>query len=187
MARVARAGGVCLVRGLRSADGVYAGQGGFAARLVVSFAGATVFTLLAGPWLALLALSLVQLVLVAAGLMDPLAIGLNVLLSYVPAVLLTTAVLHWARQRLAPNLFVYVFVNAFLVGAASLLLAAAAGLLALGLAGAYPVDHLLDEVLPFYFLLAWSEAFTSGLVMAILIVYRPQWVATFDDRRYLVN
>ena len=149
--------------------------------------GATVFTLLAGPWLALLALSLVQLALVAAELMDPLAIGLNVLLSYVPAVLLTSAVLHWARRRLAPNLFVYVFVNAFLAGAASLLLAAAAGLLALGLAGVYPADHLLGEVLPFYFLLAWSEAFTSGLVIAILIVYRPQWVATFDDRRYLVN
>jgi uncharacterized membrane protein len=82
---------------------------------------------------------------------------------------------------------VYVFVNAFLTGAAGLLLAAACGLLALALAGAYPVDYLLGEVLPFYFLLAWSEAFTSGLVTAILIVYRPHWVATFDDQRYLVN
>lgn len=149
--------------------------------------GATVFTLLMGPWLALLALSLVQLALLAAGLIDPLAIGLNVLLSYVPPVLLTAGVLRWARQRLAPNLFVYVFVNAFLTGAAGLLLAAACGLLALGLAGAYPAEYLLGEVLPFYFLLAWSEAFTSGLVLAILIVYRPLWVATFDDRRYLVH
>lgn len=149
--------------------------------------GATIFTLMMGPWLALLALSLVLVVLAAAGFLDPQALGLNALLSYAPVVALTSAVLRWARQRLAPNLFVYVFVNAFLTGAAGMLLAAACGLLALGLAGAYATDHLLENALPFYFLLSWSEAFTSGLVTAILIVYRPHWVATFDDRRYLVN
>lgn len=149
--------------------------------------GATVFTLLMGPWLAMLALSLVLVALAAGGFLDPLALGLNLLLSYAPVVALTTLVLQLARRRLAPNLFVYVFVNAFLTGAAGMLLAACCGLLALGLAGAYAADHLLENALPFYFLLAWSEAFTSGLVIAILIVYRPHWVATFDDRRYLAG
>lgn len=149
--------------------------------------GATIFTLMMGPWLALLALSLVLAVLALNGFLDPLALGLNLLLSYAPVVALTAGVLALARRRLAPNLFVYVFVNAFLTGAAGLLLAACGGLLALWLAGAYAADHLLENALPFYFLLAWSEAFTSGLVMAILIVYRPEWVATFDDQRYLAN
>lgn len=149
--------------------------------------GATIFTLMMGPWLALLALSLVLAALALNGFLDPLALGLNLLLSYAPVVALTAGVLSLARRRLAPNLFVYVFVNAFLTGAAGLLLAACSGLLALWLAGAYAADHLLENALPFYFLLAWSEAFTSGLVMAILIVYRPEWVATFDDQRYLAN
>jgi len=149
--------------------------------------GATIFTLMMGPWLALLALSLVLALLALNGFLEPPALGLNLLLSYAPVVALTAGVLSLARRRLAPNLFVYVFVNAFLTGAAGLLLAACGGLLALWLAGAYAADHLLENALPFYFLLAWSEAFTSGLVMAILIVYRPEWVATFDDQRYLAN
>jgi uncharacterized membrane protein len=33
--------------------------------------------------------------------------------------------------------------------------------------------------------LSWSEAFTTGLLTAVLVVYRPQWVATFDDARNL--
>jgi uncharacterized membrane protein len=57
--------------------------------------------------------------------------------------------------------------------------------LTLAMAGAYQSDFLLYEALPFYFLLSWSEAFTSGLLIAILVVYRPHWVASFDDARYL--
>ncbi len=34
-------------------------------------------------------------------------------------------------------------------------------------------------------LLSFSEAFISNLVVTVLVVYRPAWVSTFDDRRYL--
>ena len=30
-------------------------------------------------------------------------------------------------------------------------------------------------------------ATASGMVMTLLVVYRPRWVATFDDARYLRN
>ncbi|VEB41807.1 Predicted membrane protein [Chromobacterium violaceum] len=53
------------------------------------------------------------------------------------------------------------------------------------MAGAYPWDGLLGEALPYYFLLSWSEAFTTGLLLAVLTVYKPRWVSTFDDGRYL--
>jgi uncharacterized membrane protein len=33
--------------------------------------------------------------------------------------------------------------------------------------------------------MSWAEAFTSGALITVLVVYRPQWVTTFDDRRYL--
>jgi uncharacterized membrane protein len=39
--------------------------------------------------------------------------------------------------------------------------------------------------LPFYFLMDWAEAFATGMMVTLMVVYRPEWVATFDDARYL--
>ncbi len=33
--------------------------------------------------------------------------------------------------------------------------------------------------------MAWAESFTTGMIMPVLVIYRPEWVATFDDKRYL--
>nr|WP_199068558.1 energy-coupling factor ABC transporter permease [Chromobacterium sp. ASV5] len=147
--------------------------------------GAALFTLLMGPRLALLALALVQAALAAAGQADWHGLGLNWLATVCPAVAVAAAGLRLARRFLPPHLFVYVFVNGFLAGGVSLFVAAGCGTLLLGAAGAYPWEALLEDSLLFYFLLAWSEAFTTGLLLAILVVYKPQWVATFDDARYL--
>jgi uncharacterized membrane protein len=35
--------------------------------------------------------------------------------------------------------------------------------------------------------MAWSEAFATGMLITLMVVYRPAWVATFDDRRYLLG
>lgn len=149
--------------------------------------GAAIFTLMCGPFLAMLLMALVLLFVAVAGQLDGVAIGLNFSLSVLPAIWLTAASLRLARRYLPPHLFVYVFVNAFLTGGLSMLVAASCGMLWLYVAGVYPADYLLENGLPFYFLLSWSEAFTTGLVLAIMVVYRPQWVWTFDDRRYLAE
>lgn len=165
--------------------GLWLMKGGLKPGLSFHMLGATVLTLLMGPWLALLAMALLLLALVAGGHGDLLALGLNWLLAAALPVALSSLLLQLARRHLPAQLFVYVFLNAFVAGGLSLFLSGAAGMLALGLSGGYAADYLLEEALPFYFLLSWSEAFISGLVMAILIVYRPQWVASFDDAAYL--
>jgi len=165
--------------------GLWLMKGGLKPGLSFHLLGATVLTLLMGPWLALLAMALLLLALVAGGHGDVLALGLNWLLTAALPVALSSLLLQLARRHLPAQLFVYVFLNAFVAGGLSLFLSGAAGMLALGLGGAYAADYLLEEALPFYFLLSWSEAFISGLVIAILIVYRPQWVASFDDAAYL--
>ena len=99
----------------------------------------------------------------------------------------STLALRLAQRYLPAHLFVYVFVNAFLAGGLSLIVAAASGMALLWLLGVYDWPYLLDNALPFYFLLSWSEAFTSGLVLSIMVVYRPQWVRSFDDSRYLAR
>ncbi|OHX14400.1 energy-coupling factor ABC transporter permease [Chromobacterium sphagni] len=160
-------------------------RGGLQPGLSFHLLGAALFALLMGPWLALLALAMVQLALAAGGQAEWLALGVNWLLTALPAVAVTTGMLALARRFLPAHFFVYVFVNGFLAGGASLFAAALCGMLALAMAGAYPWEALLDDALPYYFLLSWSEAFTTGLLLAVLIVYKPQWVATFDDGYYL--
>jgi len=35
--------------------------------------------------------------------------------------------------------------------------------------------------------MGWSEAFISGMLVTVMVVWRPQWVATFSDERYLLR
>lgn len=160
-------------------------QAGLQPGLSFHLLGAGIFTLLMGWELALLAMALVLAFVVVAGPLSWLALGVNFCFTVLPAVLLVAGALWLARRYLAAHLFVYVFVNAFLAGGVSLFVAAGCGMLLLLEQGVYDGAYLLDNALPFYFLLSWSEAFTSGLVVSIMVVYRPQWVRTFDDARYL--
>ncbi|HQO28807.1 MAG TPA: hypothetical protein PKY22_04700, partial [Accumulibacter sp.] len=57
--------------------------------------------------------------------------------------------------------------------------------LLLALAGAYPVDYLRSEYLPYFVLLGFSEAWLSGMMATLLAVYRPDLLADFDDRQFL--
>ncbi|WP_062789335.1 energy-coupling factor ABC transporter permease [Aquitalea pelogenes] len=165
--------------------GLWLMRGGLKPGLSFHMLGATVLTLLMGPWLAMLSLAVLLLALAAGGHGDWLALGLDWLCDAAVPVAVTAGLLQLARHKLPAQLFVYVFINAFIAGGLSLFCSALAGMLLLGSQAVYAWDYLLEEALPFYFLLSWSEAFTTGLTMAVLVVYRPHWVSTFDDAAYL--
>ncbi|WP_215777042.1 energy-coupling factor ABC transporter permease [Paludibacterium sp. B53371] len=147
--------------------------------------GMTLLGLMMGPSLALLASALVIVVAVLATGGDWASLGLVWLCCGVLPIGASWLGLRLTQRLLPANYFVYLFLNAFLAGGVGMALAGLASVLVLGAAAAYPWGMLFDEALPYYLLLAWSEAFTTGLMMAILIVYRPQWVLTFEDARYL--
>ncbi len=146
--------------------------------------GATALTLMFRPSYALLSLGLITL---ATTLLDGQykAYPANLLIMGVTPVLVSWTIYRITDRRLPNHLFIYIFLNAFFGAAAAI---SAVGLASTALSsamGAYSMEYLLREYLPYYLLMAWSEAFVTGMVMTILVVYRPQWVATFDDRRYL--
>lgn len=159
-------------------------KGGFRPGLDFHLLGGTAFALMAGPWLALIGLAIVLAGVTAYGMAEWAAFGVNYLVMAVAPVAVAGCTLRLA-QRLPANYFVYIFFNAFLTGWLSFFLTGLLGVSILALAGAYPLDYLFGDALGFYFLLSWSEAFTTGLMLAIFVVYKPHWVATFDDRRYL--
>lgn len=161
-------------------------KGGFKPGLEFHLLGGAAFALMAGPWLALIGLAIVLAGVTAYGMAEWAAFGVNFLVMAAAPVAVTGLTLRLA-QRLPANYFVYIFFNAFLTGWLSFFCACLLGVSVLALADAYAPDYLFGDALSFYFLLSWSEAFTTGLMLAIFVVYKPHWVATFDDRRYLLR
>lgn len=146
--------------------------------------GATALTLMFRPWLALLALALVIGALTLQN-GEYHAYPANFLIMAATPVALSWLIYRLADGRLPNHLFIYIFINAFFGPALAVF---SVGLVSTGfiaLTGAYPLDYLLEDYLPFYFLMAWAEAFATGMLVTLMVVYKPEWVATFDDRRYL--
>ena len=148
--------------------------------------GVGALCLSAGPALALVGGALVVVVTTAVQ-GAPLA---NAGLAFVVQVAVPVAVQHGAllaSQRALPrNPFAYFFAVAFAGGAASFFAAAIAGrglALAAGLGGAGAVTDGDYAVLAL--LLSFGEATLTGMLITLAVVYRPGWVATFDDARYL--
>lgn len=153
--------------------------------LAVHLLGATVCTLTFGPSLALSALTLVMLGAVLSGSLEWWSLPLNVLVMAVVPVGVSLAVLRAAQRWLPAHLFVYIFAAAFFGAAAAMIATGASACLLLWLAGVYPPEYLLSEYLPWFLPMAWAEAFLTGGAITLMTVYRPLWVATFDQARYL--
>lgn len=155
--------------------------------LTLHLLGATAFTLCFGPYLAFIGLSLVLAgVLVNSG-GDWTSFALNSLLAAGVGIAVSWRVFGLAERWLPKNLFVYLFVNGFFGAALSVMAVGVCASLILALGNAYSPEYLLGEYLPYFLLLGFSEAWLSGMVMTLLVVYRPEWVATFDGSRYLAN
>lgn len=146
--------------------------------------GATTLTLMFRPLFALFALALV-IAAITLWQGEYAAFAANFLIMGALPVAVSWAIYRFVDRRLPNHLFVYVFLNAFFGAAVAI---SAVGLVSTAfaaLSGVYPLPYLLREYLPYYLLMAWSEAFLSGMIVTLMIVYKPEWVATFDDKRYI--
>jgi uncharacterized membrane protein len=149
--------------------------------------GASVLVLAFGPHLAILGLSLVLAAVTVNGAAAWSSFALNAVVMVVMPVAVAHAVFRLADRFLPNQFFVYIFVSAYLGAALAVLAIGLTATLLLFAAGIYGGEYLLNEYLVYYLLLAFSEAWISGMAMTLMVVYRPGWVSTFDDRRYLLN
>ncbi|HOE42319.1 MAG TPA: hypothetical protein PLB25_11920 [Rhodoferax sp.] len=120
---------------------------------------------------------------VIAALISPMpwdvALDATVWLGLVPATLALGLGLV-VRRWLGAHLFVYVLGRAFLGTVLSLFAASVLAQFA---------DHRLpgiadDLSLVAHWLIAWGDAFLTGLFTAIMVAYKPEWLATWSDRLY---
>ena len=107
------------------------------------------------------------------------------LLSVALPVAVALSFLRATQRHLPPNFFVYVFGGAFLGPALAYGASGLAGAAVLVLTGSAAADVVLGDYVPYLLNLSFAEATLTGMVLTLLVVYRPAWVTTFDDGRYL--
>jgi len=131
-----------------------------------------------------LAVPVLCLVGIMAALISPMpwetALDLTVWLGLVPATL-ALAMGAAVRRWIGPHLFVYVLGRAFIGTAVCVFVA---GLLAQFAGHSMPgIDDDLSLVA--HWLVAWGDAFMTGLFVSIMVAFKPEWLATWSDRLYL--
>jgi uncharacterized membrane protein len=156
--------------------------------LVFHFHGAAALTLMFGFWRATFAGALILVANAAFGHGSWTALGMDALLVAALPAAVSWGIFRLLDRWLPTHFFIYVLGNGFFGAALS---AAAIGLATtavMAVAGAYSLDYLLAYYTPYAtVLIGWAEAVTTGMVITMMAVYRPQWLETFDDARYIRN
>ncbi len=144
--------------------------------------GACLLMLMAGWPMAMLALVPVAvLTALFAGLGAAEALHRGVWLGVIPATL-AMAIGALIRRWLPNQLFVYILGRGFFATAIAGSLAGALSVALHGLPGGLQAGDLMLA----RFLAAWGDAFLAGMVVAIFVAFRPQWLATYADRIWLL-
>ena len=155
--------------------------------LEVHLLGLTALTLMFGTQLSVLAISAVYCVLAVLGKSYWGALGWNMVLIGILPILLAAQIHRYVYRRLPHNFFIFVFLSSFLNGALVMIftLVSLAGFL--WLSSSYSSELITTQIIQLIPLLAFPEAFLNGGLMAILVIYRPQWVSGFSQDHYLSN
>ena len=153
--------------------------------LVFHLSAMTALTLLFGWSLAVIGGVLVLVGVSLAGLADWTGLPLNALVEVVVPATLTQSLLVIVRSVLPKHFFIYVFVNAFLVGGVVGTISAYFAATLLAASGAYSWAEMNTTFIPFFPLMFFPEAFLNGWAMTLLVVFKPHWVGSFRDEEYL--
>lgn len=119
---------------------------------------------------------------------EPLAMfGVNFLLGCLAPIALTYGIYSFAFHKLPKNVFIYIFLCAFIPGALTI----GVKMLLLGsyfyLDGIYSWQAIVDNYLVLSTLLLFPEGMFNGMTITLLIIYKPHWVYTYYEKYYLAD
>jgi uncharacterized membrane protein len=149
--------------------------------------GATLFTLMFGWRLAIFGLSIIMLASVLLQHNELISLGANGVLSIIIPVMVSYGVLRLSQRFLPDNFFIYIFIAAFFGAGIAVAVSRLASIVLLALIDAYPLAKLIEESLLYTPMFMFPEMFVTGMLISIFVVYRPDWVVTFDDERYIIG
>ncbi|MFC3147488.1 energy-coupling factor ABC transporter permease [Piscinibacterium candidicorallinum] len=152
----------------------------------IHFLGVTLIALMFGPHLGTLTLGLAAVFSLYLGAGSLERFGLTVLLGAAGPCWAMHSLLRATQRYLPQHLFVYLLVIGLFGSALVLGLTAALQLgVYAALQGGHNGEVLMQQALPYALLLAWGEALTVGMLVTLFVIYKPQWMLSFDDRIYL--
>jgi len=150
--------------------------------------GISALTLMFGFWRASFAGTLILLITALFGRGNLAELGIDALLQAVLPAAVSWYVLRLLERHLPNHFFIYVLGNGFLGAALAVSSIGLATTAMMVWANAYSLDYLLYHYTPYAsLLLSWAEAFSTGMAITVMAVYRPAWLETFDDVKYLQN
>lgn len=147
--------------------------------------GAMAACLIFGPRLALFAMSLPLIGITLNGAVEWQAWPINFVVMCLVPVLVAQGLRRLVERALPEHFFVFVFVLSFAGAALVIMSCGLFASLLLFAVGAYPWFVLASDYLPYFLLLGFSEAWISGAITTMMVVYKPEWVEAFNDRNYL--
>jgi len=148
--------------------------------------GAMLCTLVFGPRLALLPLTVALVSGMLSSGADPLTLGLNATLLVLWPVGLSLLVARFVT-RLPANIFIFIFVGGFFGSAAVVVLTGWLLSLVTWATQIIPWGSLLEDYAMYWMLVGFSEAWLTGMLLTVMVVYRPDGVRMFDAARYIDN
>jgi uncharacterized membrane protein len=150
--------------------------------------GISALTLMFGFWRASFAGVLILLTNAVFGRGNLTALGFDALLLVALPAAVSWGIFRLLDRRMPNHFFIYVLGNGFFGAALAVATIGLATTAVMAMAGVYPLDYLLAQYTPFATLLiSWAEAFSTGMTITVIAVYRPTWLETFDDARYIQN
>lgn len=155
--------------------------------LTIHFLALTTLTMMYGWRCAFLVTIPVSVALVIVGKISLFGLSEYLLLSSLLPILISYSVFALSYHYLPRNIFVFIFIAGFLNGGVtgSLHLLINAGY-QLNL-GQHDWKTILDNYLILVPLLAFPEGLLNGMSLAILSVFKPEWLRVFADRDYIYN
>jgi uncharacterized membrane protein len=149
--------------------------------------GASLATLMFGFWRGWLAASLAALAAAITGKASLAGLGLESLIFCAVPAAVTHQLYRLVDRKLPNHFFIYVLANGFFGVALAVGVTALVSTAVMAMSAAYELAYLMEHYTPYFILLAWSEAVTTGMGATLMAVYRPEWLETFDDERYIKN
>jgi uncharacterized membrane protein len=165
--------------------GIWSMKAGISPGLSLRFLMVTALTLMHGWQLAVIGGAMALVVLAFVGQAAWGSFGADLLCVVIVPALVTAWVHELVHARLPHNYFIYFFVTVFAGSALAYNLAGLARLAILATSGSLDQARVGAEYFAVLPVMSFGEGVATGMVMAMAVVYRPQWVMSFDDRLYL--
>ncbi|EKO3953533.1 energy-coupling factor ABC transporter permease [Vibrio fluvialis] len=155
--------------------------------LQIHFLALTTLTMMYG-WRCAFVLTLpVTVALVVAGKLGLYDVPEYLLLSVLLPILISYAIFALSYHYLPRNIFVFIFVAGFFNGGMTGSLHLLLNTLYQLTFGSHDWHTIYDNYLIFVPLLAFPEGLLNGMALAILSVFKPEWLRVFSDRDYIYN